>query len=111
MATSIEFYRDVFGLPLNFETPDWTEFSTEGATLALHKANASPSVEGGQNTTVAGQFRPGMVVSDLDLFHSRVTEQGVTCVQNPKSVFGARIAQFLDPDSLVISVSEKRSGT
>ena len=32
---SIEFYRDVVGFPLKFESPGWTEFATEGATLAL----------------------------------------------------------------------------
>lgn len=109
MAASVEFYRDVLGLSLNYETPDWTEFSTEGATLALHKANAPSSIEVRQNTNMAGQCHPGIEVSDLDEFHSRVTEQGVTCVQDPKSVFGVRIAQYLDPDGLVIGVSEKKS--
>ncbi len=109
MAASVEFYWNVLGLPLKFETPDWTEFSTEGATLALHKANAPSSIEVRQNTNMAGQCHPGIEVSDLDKFHSRVTEQGVTCVQDPKSVFGVRIAQYLDPDGLVIGVSEKKS--
>ena len=67
MKRSVSFYRDVVGLPLKFETPGWTEFATEGATLALH-----------------------------------------VCVQEPKDVFGARIAQYLDPDGLAISVSEER---
>lgn len=109
MAASVEFYRNVLGLPLKFETPDWTEFSTEGATLALHKANAPSAIEVRQNTNMAGQCHPGIEVGDLDKFHSRVTEQGVTCVQNPKSVIGVRIAQYLDPDGLVIGVSEKKS--
>ena len=33
MKRSVTFYRDVLGLPLKFETPGWTEFSTDGATL------------------------------------------------------------------------------
>ena len=37
---SVCFYRDVLGLPLRFESPGWTEFATEGATLALHAADA-----------------------------------------------------------------------
>jgi catechol 2,3-dioxygenase-like lactoylglutathione lyase family enzyme len=36
MKQAVAFYRDVMGLPLKFETPGWTEFATEGATLALH---------------------------------------------------------------------------
>ena len=30
--------------------------------------------------------------------------RGVKCVQEPKNVFGARLAQYLDPDGLAISV-------
>jgi hypothetical protein len=37
-----------------------------------------------------------------------MVEKNVTCVQEPKDVFGARIAQYLDPDGLAISVSEER---
>jgi len=36
MSRSVAFYRDAVGLPLRFESPGWTEFATEGATLALH---------------------------------------------------------------------------
>jgi len=35
-----------------------------------------------------------------------MTEENVTCIQEPKEVFGANIAQYLEPDGLAISVSE-----
>jgi hypothetical protein len=35
-------------------------------------------------------------------------ERNVTCIQEPKDVFGARIAQYLDPDGLAISVADER---
>ena len=38
MKRSVSFYRDVVGLPLKFESPGWSEFATDGATLALHDA-------------------------------------------------------------------------
>ena len=34
--------------------------------------------------------------------------KGVTCLQEPRQTFGAWIAQYADPDGLVISVSEER---
>jgi hypothetical protein len=37
-----------------------------------------------------------------------MVEKKVTCIQEPKELFGARIAQYLDPDGLGISVSEER---
>lgn len=107
MKRSVEFYRDVIGLPLKFDSPEWSEFATDGATLALHRA-AEPS-EPPEEETRAGRCRPGLSVRDLDAFHLRMVEHHVTCTQQPKDLFGARIAQYLDPDGLVLSVSEDRS--
>ena len=38
MTRAVRFYRDTLGLLLRFESPHWTEFATDGATLALHDA-------------------------------------------------------------------------
>jgi lactoylglutathione lyase len=108
MTRSVSFYRDVIGLPLKFESTHWTEFATEGATLALHASDV-PNVEENQRRTPAGRCRPGLSVTDLDAFHERMVENSVPCIQEPKDVFGARLAQYLDPDGLVISVGEERS--
>jgi catechol 2,3-dioxygenase-like lactoylglutathione lyase family enzyme len=107
MKRAVAFYRDVLGIALRFESPHWTEFATEGATLALHAAKAAGS-DGPREA--AGSCRPGLSVPKLDEFHKRMIEKGVPCVQEPKEVFGARIAQYADPDGLVISVSEERRG-
>jgi lactoylglutathione lyase len=110
MKRSMLFYRDVLGLPLKFESPGWTEFATEGATLALHKSDtANPSNDDPQ-LEHAGRCRPGLGVLDLDAFHKRMIEKLVPCVQVPTETFGARIAQYVDPDGLVISVREDRRG-
>jgi hypothetical protein len=73
MKRSVEFYRDIVGLPLRFETPGWTEFATEGATLALHAAEAS-TADASQGM-LAGCCRPGLSVPDLDQFHQRLLAQ------------------------------------
>ena len=44
----------------------------------------------------------------LGAFHARMVERGVRCVQEPKDVFGARLAQDLDPDGLAFSIGEPR---
>ena len=49
-----------------------------------------------------------MGVPNLDEFHERMDEKNVPCVQEPKKMFGARIAQYLDPDGLPISVGQER---
>ena len=108
MERSTAFYRDAIGLPLKFETPEWTEFATEGATLALH---ASDEVAGHHTTGdhPPGHCRPGISVSDLDEFHARMVDKGVPCLQEPEATFGARLAQYRDPDGLAVSVSEEKS--
>jgi lactoylglutathione lyase len=108
MKRSVGFYRDVLGLPLRFQTSHWTEFATEGATLALHLSESSKIEKGDPKAVPAGRCRPGLSVRDLDEFQKRMIEKNVPCVQLPKDVFGVRIAQYLDPDGLVISVSEER---
>jgi lactoylglutathione lyase len=107
MQRAIAFYRDVIGLPLKFESPHWTEFATEGATIALHQSDAEGSRENPLEVP-SGRCRPGISVPDLEAFHARMESLKVPCVQLPKDVFGARIAQYLDPDGLGISVSQER---
>lgn len=110
MKRSVSFYRDVLGLPLRFESPGWTEFATDGATLALHASEGSgPEKDDGEHLP-AGRCRPGLSVPNLDEFHRRMVEKKVPCVQEPKEIFGARLAQYLDPDGLAISVGEERRG-
>ncbi|MCW8823546.1 MAG: VOC family protein [Ignavibacteriaceae bacterium] len=107
MNFSVGFYKNVIGLPLKFETPEWSEFEVEGATIALHKSETGKSSLKSSDKAVAGSCRPGFSVHNLDEFHKQMIENNVTCFQEPKEVFGAMIAQYLDPDGLVISVSEE----
>ena len=94
MKRAVSFYRDVIGAPLKFESPGWTEFATDGATLALHQSgNAKPEGEDPQ-TLSAGRCRPGFSVLNLDQFHKRMLDNGVRCIQQPKATFGVRIAQL-----------------
>jgi lactoylglutathione lyase len=108
MTRAASFYRGVFGLPLRFETPQWTEFATDGANLALHESEGPGSDEDAVDLDRTGRCRPGLCVPDLDEFHTRMVEMQVPCIREPKDVFGARIAQYVDPDGLASSVSEER---
>jgi lactoylglutathione lyase len=108
MKRSVSFYRDVLGLSLKFESPEWTEFATDGATVALHAAKRTSAERDDPMQVSAGRCRPGFAVTNLDEFHRRMVEKEVPCIQPPKDVFGARIAQYLDPDGLAISVGEER---
>lgn len=109
MKRSVSFYRDVVGLPLKFESASWTEFATDGATLALH-ASGLPAEPSDRHETAPGRCRPGFSVPSLDAFHERMVERKVPCLEEPRDLFGARMAQYLDPDGLAFSVGEDRRG-
>ncbi len=108
MDRSVAFYRDVIGLRLKFESPGWTEFATDGATLALHTSHerAEDDTDGDSDSMPAGRCRPGLQVPDLDEFHQKMSAHGVPSIQNPTEVCGSRVAQYRDPDGLAISVGE-----
>ena len=90
------------------EEARYREALPAGATLALH-ASEGPHVEGDNpRNSPAGRCRPGLSVPDLYAFHKRMVEKNVPCIQEPKEVFGVRIAQYIDPDGLALSVSEER---
>jgi lactoylglutathione lyase len=108
MRRSVSFYRDIIGLPLRFVSPQWTEFATDGATLALHLAESSPRVSA-DNGPRAGSCRPGLRVPSLGEFHKQMIARNVRCLQEPQDVFGTHVAQYADPDGLTISVGESPS--
>lgn len=111
MTRSISFYRDVIGLALRFESHGWTEFATDGATLVLHPSDLPNTEKDSPQGTTAGRCRPGLSVPNLDEFHKRMVENNVSCLQEPEQIFGARVATYLDPDGLAISVGEQRAGS
>ena len=110
MKRSTEFYRDVLGLPMKFESPGWTEFAAEGATLALHASEGTAVPAEDPDHLPPGRCRPGLSVPDLDAFHERMLKAHVPCLQEPRMIFGARVAQYEDPDGLAISVGEEARG-
>jgi lactoylglutathione lyase len=97
MDRAVKFYRDVLGLPLKFQSPEWSEFATGTTTLALHPASAQ---------SPAGKVELGFSVPDLDKFHQEMTARGVRfTMPHTKQDFGGSLAQFVDPEGACCSVA------
>ncbi len=108
MKRSIEFYRDVLGVPFRFESPEWTEFDTAGTTLALHHTDSPPTTGDPRNENPAGQCHLGFSVDDIDAYHERLTSKGVVCVRPPKEEeYGRKLAKYVDPDGLPFTLSQQ----
>jgi predicted enzyme related to lactoylglutathione lyase len=96
MNEAVAFYRDVVGLKLRFQSPEWSEFDTGETTLALHLASADHP---------AGSAQIGFKAEDLDRFFEQSSAAGVVFTQPPMRQQWARIARFRDRDGAEVSVS------
>lgn len=109
MSRSVAFYRDVLGLPLKFETPEWTEFQTGPTTLALHGGGASKEKEeDNHGTKYAGSCSIGFDVKDVEVTYRELKEKGVLFVMPPmqREGEGIKLAVCVDPDGLPVSFAQ-----
>jgi catechol 2,3-dioxygenase-like lactoylglutathione lyase family enzyme len=105
MERSVAFYRDVLGWPLTCQSPERTEFATEGTTLALHCASR-PGGAAAVQGEIAGRCQLGLWVEDVEAFHRHMVARGTLCIQPPtEGASGAALAVYADPDGLPFSVA------
>jgi catechol 2,3-dioxygenase-like lactoylglutathione lyase family enzyme len=98
MDRAVRFYRDTLGLPLRFESPEWSEFSTGETTLALHPAS---------QTNPAGSLQLGFTVPALTRFSQELVGRGVRFPRPPmRAEFGGILAEFLDSEDTRCSLGE-----
>jgi catechol 2,3-dioxygenase-like lactoylglutathione lyase family enzyme len=64
MDKAVKFYRDVLGLKVKFESPEWSEFVTGETTLALHPAS---------DKNPAGKVELGFTVPDVEAFYHEMS--------------------------------------
>lgn len=109
MQRSVEFYHDKLGIPLKFQSPDWTEFATGATTLALHGGGVPQSHEPSQDPTqFAGACSIGFSVEDVDKTYENLKARGINFVMPPvqREGEGIKLAVALDPDGLPISFAQ-----
>jgi predicted enzyme related to lactoylglutathione lyase len=95
MDKAVAFHRDVLGLKLAFQTPEWTEFDTGDTRLALHpEATGYP----------AGRVELAFASEDLDAFYNARETLGIQCIMPPTELPGRRIARFLDSEGAEMSI-------
>jgi len=98
MRRAVAFHRDELGLPLKFESPEWSEFVTGPTTLALHIASPEHP---------AGMVQLGFAVADVNAFHAAKSGH-LKFTRPPKAEHGVTIASFIDSEGAECSVSAQR---
>ena len=108
MERSIEFYRDKLGIPLKFQSPDWSEFLTGTTTLALHGGGIPRKATGGPADKDAGTCSIGFNVDDVDKTYEELRAKGINFVMPPtqREGEGIKLAVCIDPDGLPVSFAQ-----
>ena len=109
MDRSVEFYRDKLGIPLKFQSPEWTEFQTGATTLALHGGGVPRSgPPAGDPSKQAGACSFGFNVENIDDTYQELQAKGIRFVMPPteRDAEGIKLAVALDPDGLPISFAQ-----
>ena len=96
MDQAVAFHRDVLGLKLKFQSPEWSEFLTGTTTLAFHAAD---------ETHPAGSCQLGFATPRLDAMFDEREKRGISFTMPPTETHGQRIARFCDTDGAECSVS------
>ncbi|HEY4000174.1 MAG TPA: VOC family protein [Candidatus Xenobia bacterium] len=107
MAKSVAFYRDVIGLKLKMESPEWTEFDTGVNVLALHHTSGKAPAPH-QGPPQAGTCSIGFSVEDLHHTVEALKKKGAHFVMPPteRPEEGIHLAVCVDPDGLGISFAQ-----
>jgi lactoylglutathione lyase len=109
MQRSVEFYRDLLGIPLKFQSPDWTEFQTGTTTLALHGGGVKRTTPpAGDPAKQAGSCSIGFNVEDVDQTFEELKTRGIRFVMPPaqREGEGIKLAVCIDPDGLPIAFAQ-----
>jgi lactoylglutathione lyase len=108
MNRSVEFYRDQLGIPLKFQSPEWTEFVTGATTLALHGGGVPQQSSGDGKDKTAGTCSIGFNVEDVDQTYEELKAKGVKFVMPPtqREGEGIKLAVCIDPDGLPVSFAQ-----
>ena len=113
MGKSVEFYRDKLGIPLKFQSPEWTEFQTGTTTLALHGGGVPRTgPPTGDPSKQAGACSIGFNVEDVEATYRELQAKGIRFVMPPtqRDEEGIKLAVALDPDGLPISFAQLVQG-
>jgi lactoylglutathione lyase len=100
MEKSVTFYRDILGMKIKDESPDWVEFVNESgrAVLALHPKRTKSS--GSPNMLV------GFNVNDIENVCKQLEEKSVKFYKTLTEESFGKHAIIEDPDGHLISIAE-----
>jgi predicted enzyme related to lactoylglutathione lyase len=92
----LPFYRDVLGLPLSVDTPEFVVFGSGGP--------GTPAVTLGTHSDVKGKnmdparHMVGLLTDDIQAEFQRLKSKGVEFIEEPADFPNVKVATFKDPE-------------
>lgn len=105
LERSLQFYRDLVGLPVLEEGRDLVDFEVDGSVFAIHQAHVDVPIRH-HPPMLAGTIRLGFTVEALDAVHARLLGAGVPCLREPEAQLEMRVALYEDPDGIQFTLAE-----
>jgi catechol 2,3-dioxygenase-like lactoylglutathione lyase family enzyme len=109
LASTKDFYQQVFGLPVMYEDPDSAVFNFGNMHVNLLKVDAAPEVI--EPATVASReagsrFQFTVEVEDVDKMCAELAQRGVELLNGPMDRrWGIRTASFMDPGGYIWEIA------
>ena len=100
MERAVQFYRDILGLKLLFEKPDWSEFSIGGQRLALQAGKDPQGTNAQTGVVVYLSARP--MEDRIEL----LKKHGVKFTGPLNSFSYGKLAQFEDSEGNILGLYE-----
>jgi len=101
---AVKFYEETLGLQKKYRFKDYAGFDCGGVEIGL-------KTWGEREMPRKGEPCINFLVDDLDVSCGEFKKQGVRFIEGPKdSLWGSRIALFLDPDGHVLQLSQVNWG-
>src|SRR5581483_6319897 len=99
MDKAVRFHCETLGLPLKFQSPHWSEFTTGDVTLALHPATAA---------NPAGTVELGFRVQDLRKLYAERADRNLHFLEEPRELHGTLLASFRDSEGARCGIAEAK---
>ena len=100
LSQAVTFYRDLLGLPLKYQFPDYAGFDVGGVELGLKRW-------GGKEPPREGEPVVNFLVDDVGRAFRELSGKGVRFTKGPEDTpWGGRIALFQDPDGNTLQLTQ-----
>ncbi len=99
MKRSVAFYRDILGLQVQYENPEWSQLSAGNVDLGLHP-------EGEHLHVKPGGCQVAFFVQDVQKAAEELKRKGVKFAMEPRKEDFGWLAVFTDPDGYHIQLGQ-----